>query len=56
MKILGSSRKNQGFGKKATFNKNKPQRRCHCCSSVLFSTEKSLLNVFFCDNRRERGK
>jgi hypothetical protein len=39
MRILGSSRKNQGFGKKAAFNKNKPHRRCHCCSSVFFSTE-----------------
>jgi hypothetical protein len=56
MRILGSSRKNQGFGKKAAFNKNKPQRRCHCCSSVFFSTEKSLLDVFSVTTEERKGQ
>jgi hypothetical protein len=46
MRILGSFRKNQGFGKKAAFNKNKPQGDATAAPLSFFQQRKAS-SMFF---------
>jgi hypothetical protein len=55
MRILGSSRKNQGFGKKAAFNKKQASEEMPLLLLCLFFNREKPPQCFFCDNRREKG-